>query len=112
MFLQSIHIYYHCFCNNNQSFYLYSSTELYLGHLISIDDLEVLCHNTNTGCKLLLLCDENPNNEVFYRDLLITLNSLYVNIRQNPFQAMSSSLTSKKFPQSVRQAIKKHSGRK
>lgn len=85
-----------------------NSSELYLGHLVSVDDFEVLCLNTNTGSKLLLICDENPNNETFYKDLLIALNSLYVNVRINPFQSTSNCLKSKKLPELIRETIKKH----
>jgi hypothetical protein len=73
-----------------------------------MNDFDVVGHYSNTQTKTLLLCHEKIDNEIYYKDLVIGLNSLYVKHRQNAFERIGEPFFSRNISKDISNMLKKY----
>ena len=72
------------------------TVEVYLGHLYSVDDYQVIGYVSSTHTKVLLVCRE-ARTDANYRELLLTVYSQFVSTLLNPFQVSTQVMASSTF---------------
>ena len=81
-----------------------SSSDLYFGQLLQVDEYKVFGHYSNTHTKTLVVCDSATEaGDASVRELVLALRGLYTTATQNPFQSLEKPFTSTKFRKAVAQ---------
>jgi hypothetical protein len=79
--------------------------DLYFGQLFAIESYRIYGSYTNTHLKIVVICDSVGADNVGIREAVVALGAAFVNISQNPFQEINSSISSKKFDSIISQII-------
>lgn len=87
-------------------------SEMFLGHLKSINDLQLIGYVSNTQTKLILICNESSTSDIYYKDLIVSLYNLFISTRLNPFQSLTTTLQSKSLATNIENSIKRYLQRK
>ena len=83
------------------------TSDLYLGHLLTISDYKSFGLLSNTQTKIIIISDLSTNETGLIRDTLLNLYNSYIIAIQNPFHNPQSIVQSKLFHNNVISIIQK-----
>jgi hypothetical protein len=82
-----------------------STTDLYLGHILTISRSKLYGLSSNTNTKIVIVCDMDTDNDDGIKSVIQRAHKSFVNAIKNPFQDITSAMESKKFSSTIKNLI-------
>ena len=84
------------------------STNLFLGHIMTVSRSKVFGFCSNTLTKVVVVCDIGDSDESVVKDFTLASYSAFVVAVKNPFQEAGQPITSESFQEAIKSLISQY----
>jgi hypothetical protein len=88
-----------------------SSSDLFLGHILTVSRSKVYGFCSNTNIKIVVVCDIDGPDEAAVKHLTLMAYNLYTMACKNPFQETNAPIESKGFSGAIQDLVNTINGR-